>query len=103
MQKIRKMCDQNRNSLEIDYNDLVSRENIQVIIVWILYEPSLVIPELNKALRSVVMKIYPEHGNISNEFFVKITNITYLDKLRELRHKDIGHLIQVRGVITKRS
>lgn len=97
------MCDNNKSSLEIEYSDLSSRTNMQSILVWVLFEPTLIFPELNKVVREVVLKMYPEHDNISKEFHVRVSGLPYLDKLRDLRHRNIGHLLKIQGVVTKRS
>lgn len=76
------MCEGNKSSLEVDYRDLGSKDNMKILLLWILYEPSVIIPILNEVVREIVLKIYPDHDNISSEFFVQITNMGYIDKLR---------------------
>jgi DNA replication licensing factor MCM2 len=51
----------------------------------------------------VANKMYPGYFNIQPEVFVRITNLPVLDPIRDLRQKDLGQLIRVMGVITKRS
>lgn len=76
---------------------------MKTLLIWIIYEPALIFPLLNKALKEVVLKLYPEHENVTENYYIKIANFLYNDSLRDLRHKNVGSLIQVQGVVTKRS
>ena len=51
----------------------------------------------------VARKLYPSYEDIHNEIYVKIEGFEILDTIRDLRQKDIGSLIKVIGVVTKRS
>ena len=60
-------------------------------------------PEINYVAYKIAVKNYPAFKSMRHEVFVKITDLPFVDPIRELRYTHLGKLIQVRGVITIRS
>lgn len=99
--KIKEMCQANRQSLEMDYGHIVGFNS--TIALWIAEEPKIILPHLNEVARSQVYKRFPNYYNIHSEIFIRIVNLPILDTIRELRYKHLEKLIRVIGVITRRS
>ena len=47
---------------------------------------------------------YPDYKDmINNQIFVKFIDFSVMDNIRDLRQKDLGQLIKIEGVVTKRT
>jgi len=101
LQKVQEMCNKNKQSLEINYRHL--REANPTLAMWISYEPGVLFPYLNAVALESATAYYSSYEDIHPEIYVKIVGFEIMDKLRDLRQKDIGNLIKIQGVITKRS
>ena len=97
------MCINNRASFEIKYKHLLTTQRMTTLSIWLNYEPSILIPILNKVAMSDVLMKYPNYEDIHSDIYVKIADFMALDTIRDLRQRDIGHLIKIEGVITKRT
>ena len=62
----------------------------------------LIMPYLNKVAMEVVLQFFPQYGKICSEIFVKIKDFLLEEDLRNIRHKHLGKMIKIRGVITRR-
>lgn len=60
-------------------------------------------PYLNKVAMDVVLQFYPQYGKIFPEVFVKVKDFLLEEDLRNIRHKHLGKMIKIKGVITRRS
>lgn len=94
------MCESNKQSLDITYMDLV--KECQTIALWIAEEPMIIMPYLNKVAFDVVISFYPEYHKIHNEIYVKIKDFLLEEDLRNIRHKHLGRMIKIKGVVTRR-
>jgi len=95
------MCEENLQSLEINYIDLSKAET--VLAYWIADEPSIIIPYLNQVAFEIAEQWYPGYKNIHNEIYVKIKALPIEDTLRDLRKMNLNTMIKIRGVVTRRS
>lgn len=86
--KINDMCSKNKSSLEIDFNHLDSKH--PTLSMWIVTEPNVIIPYLNDVALECAKKYFPNYGDIHPEIFVRVDNYPVQDKIRDLRHKDLG-------------
>lgn len=100
-EKLKEMCDNNTQSLEINYIDLSKAET--VLAYWIADEPSIIIPYLNQVAFEIAEQWYPGYKNIHNEIYVKIKALPIEDTLRDLRKMNLNTMIKIRGVVTRRS
>lgn len=61
-ERIREMCNKNKQSLEITYDHLV--EFNSTIALWVAEEPLLIIPYLNESAKRLVNRWYPGYDSI---------------------------------------
>ena len=92
--KIKKMCDQNRQSLEVSYVHLAIAQ--RMLGLWVADVPDLVLKKFNETAMQVVKHRYPDYDEIHNEIFVRITDLPITDKLRDIRQVHLNALIKVR-------
>lgn len=99
--KIRAMCASNMSSLQVSYLDLMEAE--PVLAVWVVDAPKDMLDVLNEAATRHTMMLFPSYHAISNEIHVRICKVPILDSLRDLRRSHLDCLVQVHGVVTRRS
>jgi DNA replication licensing factor MCM2 len=99
--RIQNMCQRNKQSFEINFTDLSSKQ--PTLAIWLAEEPSRMFPILNQVASDIVAEIFPEYNLIHHEIFVRIGGLPVEDKLRELRQVHLNALIKFRGVVTKRT
>lgn len=101
-EKISEMAQQNKQSLYVSLEHL--KEMNATLFVWICYEPALIIKFLNKVAMDCTLLKYPDYKDmINNQIFVKFIDFSVMDNIRDLRQKDLGQLIKIEGVVTKRT
>jgi DNA replication licensing factor MCM2 len=99
--KIHRMCQENKQSLVITYNDF-SRLYPQLAI-WLAEEPALILPVFDQVAMEVLEELYPDYKSIHEQVFVRVKDLPVEDKLRALRQNDLNSLIKIGGVVTKRT
>ena len=90
--KIRKMVIENKQSIVISFNHL--KIALPTIAMWIGLHPSIIIPELNMIAYGIACRNYPSFKLISPETYVKITDLPFVDHLRDLRHTHLRKLVR---------
>eukprot|EP01022_Parablepharisma_sp_SALTPOND_P034911 TRINITY_DN934_c0_g1_i1.p1 TRINITY_DN934_c0_g1~~TRINITY_DN934_c0_g1_i1.p1 ORF type:complete len:943 (-),score=83.79 TRINITY_DN934_c0_g1_i1:196-3024(-) len=100
-ERIKDMCTNNRQSLEVTYMHL--SEKSPTLALWVAEQPAIIIPILNEVVFSVVSELFPSYGEIHSDIFVRIRDLPVEDKLRDLRQVHLRGLVKIRGVVTKRT
>ena len=100
-QRIREMCAENKQSLEVSYSHLTSAN--PTIALWVADEPQIIFPFLNEIAFEIVLSQFKAYSNIFQEIFVRVRDLPIGDQLRDLRHHHLNKLIKVRGVVTRRT
>jgi DNA replication licensing factor MCM2 len=100
-QRIIELCTNNKQSLEVDFPHLGQYNSF--LASWIENHPALILPHLNDVAFHLSCEIFPNYPNIHNEMFVRIKHCSILDNLRDLRHIHLDTLVNIRGVVTKRT
>lgn len=100
-QRIREMCSENKQSLEISYTHLTNAN--PTIALWVADEPQVILPFLNEIAFEIVLSQFKAYSNIYQEIYVRIRDLPIGDQLRDLRHHHLNKLIKVRGVVTRRT
>jgi DNA replication licensing factor MCM2 len=100
-ERIREMCSNNKQSLEVTFNHL--SEKYPFLAIWLAEEPSLMLPILNEVALEVTLELFSEYYLIHSTIYARIRDLPVEDKLRDLRQIHLNALIKIRGVVTKRT
>ena len=98
--RIRSMGSNNKQSFEVNLPHLKDHPHLKM---WILKYPEIVIPYLNDVAYELTLELFPNYDKIWKEIYVRFRDVENEVDIRELRSNDIGRLIKITGVITKRS
>lgn len=97
-EKIRAMCEQNKMSLEVTYNNLAQSE--QILAYFLPEAPAEVLPIFDEAAKDIVIGMFPHYERIHYDIRVRITELPILEEIRTLRKIHIDQLIRTSGVVT---
>lgn len=115
-ERIDRMCAANRQTLEVPFTLLA--EHSKVLAMWIVDAPLQVLPLFHKVARQAVLSMFPAYGAIlapgkgeaageaaggAGEIFVRIADYPVVHQIRDIRQKDLGSLVKVTGVVTRRT
>ena len=100
-ERIKKMCDANKTSLEVSYIHLGQHEPI--FGMWVVDSPKAVLEMFDQGATDVVLMDYPEYKQIAPDIKVRIVDLSVTDKLRDLRQMHLNALVKVSGVVTRRT
>ncbi|KFG26512.1 uncharacterized protein NESG_00660 [Nematocida ausubeli] len=101
MEAINQMASYNKESIYVDYFDL-ERNNPKIARAATSF-PGKILPILNEALQSVVREIFPKYSFIKDTLIFRLINIPAKDTIRGLRNENLNGLVNVSGIVTKRS
>ena len=99
--RIRDMCNNNRQSLEVCYKDLARSEPL--IATWIADAPAIMLDLFHEVALTEVLKLYPSYGDIHQDVFVRVTDLPVEDQIRDIRQAHLNSLIRVKGTVTRRT
>lgn len=97
-EKIRQMCEENRQSFEVDYNALASEE--QVLAYFLPEAPTEMLQIFDETAKDVVLSMFPQYGRIAKDIHVRITDLPLIEEIRSLRQLHLNQLIRTSGVVT---
>nr|XP_040582597.1 DNA replication licensing factor MCM2-like [Lepeophtheirus salmonis] len=101
VRKIREMCTYNKESIYVKYKEI---EEFNENIVNVLINNTKVFMTIfNDALKAVVSSMFSNYENIKKSVFVRIYELPFFEKIRDLRNKNLNTLIQLTGVVTRRT
>lgn len=100
-QKIDRMAEENRQSLEVSYLHL-SRA-VPTLAMWVADAPHEILMHFNEVAKEVVYSKYPNYTSIAEDIFVRITDLPVSDSIRDIRQVHLGTLIKISGVVTRRT
>jgi len=99
--RIIEMAQNNKQSLEVNYSHLEAKE--PSLAHWVIKYPSIIIPYLNDVSFELTCELFPHYSKIWKEIFVRIRDLPIAINIRDLRCENIGHMIKLKGVVTKRT
>lgn len=103
MAKIRDMCRLNKSSVEVSY-DHIGKDACSQLAIWLIDVPKEMLELFDEALKDVIRRRFPFYGGeIAKEIKIRITDLPIIEKLRDLRKSNIGTLVRVEGVVTRRT
>ena len=100
-QKIKAMASANSSALGVSYLHLMDAE--PVLAFWAADAPKDMLDVLNEAATRHTVMLFPSYNIIQSEIHVRLSDVPILDSLRELRRSHLGCLVNVHGVVTRRS
>ena len=95
------MAQNNKQSLEVNYPHLEIKESS--LAKWIIKYPELILPHFNDVSFELTSELFPNYSKIVKEIFVRIRDLPIQINIRDLRCENIGHMVKIKGVITKRT
>eukprot|EP00731_Ephydatia_muelleri_P001567 Em0001g1567a len=97
-EKIKQMCEANKQSLVVDYGMLAREQN--VIAFFLPDAPMEMLKVFDEAAKEVVLSYFPNYDRIANEIHVRIADLPLLEELRSLRQLHLNKLLRTCGVVT---
>ncbi|XP_064483427.1 DNA replication licensing factor mcm2-like [Ornithodoros turicata] len=97
-EKIRQMCEENKQSLEVNYNMLAQAE--QVLAYFLPEAPVEMLLIFDEAAKDVVLSMFPQYERITKEIHVRITDLPLIEEIRSLRQLHLNQLVRTSGVVT---
>ncbi|ELA48172.1 hypothetical protein VCUG_00410 [Vavraia culicis subsp. floridensis] len=98
---IKTMCAENSESLMVSYTDMESFDDLLVRVLVVCAEPAIEV--FDDALRVVVLGLFPNYFMIRVQVHVRVVDVPVVEELRELRNENLGCLVRIRGIVTRRS
>jgi len=96
--KIKQMCENNKQSLIVDYNVLANEH--QVLAYFLPEAPSEMLEIFDEAAKEVVLSMFQQYERIHNHIYVRIAELPLMEDLRSLRQLHLNQLIRTGGVVT---
>ncbi|ODM98345.1 DNA replication licensing factor mcm2, partial [Orchesella cincta] len=97
-EKIRKMCEENKTSIEVCYHHLANGE--QVLAFFLPEAPLKMLEILDESLCSLVFTMFKHYRRVSQDIHVRIINLPLTEHIRSLRQLHLNQMVRVVGVIT---
>lgn len=82
-ERIREMCSNNKQSLEVTFTHL--SEKYPFLAIWLAEVPMLMLPILNEVALEVTVELFPDYLQIHSTIYARIRDMPIEDKLRDLR------------------
>ncbi|XP_047122833.1 DNA replication licensing factor mcm2 [Hydra vulgaris] len=96
--KIKQMCENNKQSLIVDYNNLANEH--QVLAYFLPEAPAEMLKIFDEAAKEVVLSMFKNYERIAPEIHVRISELPLMEDLRSLRQLHLNQLIRTCGVVT---
>jgi DNA replication licensing factor MCM2 len=97
-EKIKHMCEANKESLVVDYNSLANSE--QSVAFFLPEAPVEMLQIFDEAAKEVVLSMFPNYVRIMTDIHVRISDLPLMEELRSLRQLHLNQLIRTSGVVT---
>lgn len=101
VQKIKRMVNDSRISLEVSYPHL--SEMAPILGIWLADSPREILRLFDEETLNLLKKSYSIYDKITQVIHVRITDLPLCDNLRDLRQVHLNAFIQVKGVVTRRT
>ncbi|KAL0135142.1 minichromosome maintenance protein 2 [Mucor lusitanicus] len=100
-ERIRDMGERNKESFEVNYENLADSKII--LAYYLSNSPIAMLKILDEVALEVTLLQFPAYERIHREIHVRITDLPVKNTLRELRQSQLNCLIRVSGVVTRRT
>ncbi|KAB7498486.1 DNA replication licensing factor mcm2 [Armadillidium nasatum] len=88
--KIRKMCEGNKASFEVDFNIIACKE--EVLAYFLPEAPTEILEIFDSAAKDLTLTMFPQYERITREIHVRITNLPLMEDIRALRQIHLNQL-----------
>ncbi|KAJ9060897.1 MCM DNA helicase complex subunit [Entomophthora muscae] len=99
--RIRALGENNLESLEISYDDLLTNDPALAYIL--VNSPKQTLQIFDNVAFANVLQMFPEYDKIHSEIHCRISNLPTTNSLRDLRQIHLNCLVKVIGVVSRRS
>ncbi|MCH0628998.1 ATP-binding protein [Kocuria palustris] len=99
--RVRTLGEVNAESLEVTYAHLV--ESKAILALFLLAAPHEMLAIFDVVAMETVELHYPNYAHIHSEIHVRIAEFPHLMNIRDLREANMGQLVKVSGVVTRRT
>lgn len=99
--RIRTLGEMNSESLEVNYRHLA--ESKAILALFLAKCPEEMLKIFDLVAMEVTELHYPDYARIHSEIHVRISDFPTILNLRELRESNLGSLVRVTGVVTRRT
>jgi len=96
--KIKHMCENNKQSLTVDYNTLANEH--QVLAYFLPEAPAEMLKIFDEAAKEVVLSMFKNYERIAPYIHCRVAELPLLEELRSLRQLHLNQLIRTCGVVT---
>lgn len=101
MKRVRQMCSENLESIEVSYLDV--EEESTDLVRLLNQHAEMTLEVMDRALLEVVRMHFPNYHMIKSKVHARIVDLPVSDSIRSLRNSHLGRLVRVAGVVTRRS
>jgi len=81
--KIRRMCESNLCSLEVEFTNLANKQH--TLALFLPEAPLEMISIFNDVAKDLVISMYPQYGRVTAEIFVRITDLPLIEEIRTFK------------------
>ncbi|XP_056644504.1 DNA replication licensing factor Mcm2 [Diorhabda sublineata] len=97
-EKIRRMCENNQSSFNVDFPSLAHREH--VLAYFLPEAPFQMLETFDDVAKDIVLSMYPSYDRVTNEIHVRISDLPLIEELRTFRKLHVNQLVRTLGVVT---
>ncbi|BES93672.1 DNA replication licensing factor [Nesidiocoris tenuis] len=97
-EKIRKMCENNHSSFEVEFPILAGKEN--VLAFFLPEAPIEMLQIFDEVAKAFVLTMYTNYERVTNEIHVRISELPLIEELRTFRRIHLNQLVRTNGVVT---
>lgn len=77
--KIKRMCESNLCSLEVEFTNLANKQ--RTLALFLPEAPLEMINIFNEVAKDLVLSMYPQYGRVTAEIFVRITDLPLIEEI----------------------
>ncbi|CAH0384017.1 unnamed protein product [Bemisia tabaci] len=99
--KIRRMCEENHSSFEVEYRHLAAKEH--ALAFFLPEAPLEMLQIFDEVAKELVLSIYPTYERVTNEIHIRISELPLIEELRTFRKIHLNQLVRTTGVVTATS
>lgn len=96
--RIRRMCENNHSSLEVEFPALAAKEH--VLAFFLPDAPSEMLKIFDEVAKELVLTIFPTYERVSSDIHVRISELPLIEELRTFRKIHLNQLVRTSGVVT---